>query len=193
MVEYEWSDDGNLTKFFDAAYSPDDTEPDSIHNYAYTNGLLTTNGTETISYSNGRVKLISQPNGAFVKYTYNDSAENAEAPNNIGAVTVSDSKGVTFRTFETDFITWWGEGEIKFFLDGDDKEDTICYADGVYISNTLDSYSDNAVYAPNSISNALTQDSVADIVYVVEEPQEDESADGTDVETGETETEDICV
>ena len=162
VVKYEWSDDGKLTKFFDAAYSPDDTEPDSIHNYAYTNGLLTTNGTETISYSNGRVKLISQPNGAFVKYTYNDSAENAEAPNNVGAVTVSDSKGVT---------------------------DTWYYADGVYISNTLDSYSDNAEYAPESISNALTQDSVADVFYIVEEPQEDEIIDGTDAEAGEEETE----
>lgn len=153
-VEYVWTE-GNLTKFIDAA--------DFEHNYAYTNGLLTTNETETITYSaEGRVKLISQSNGAFVKYTYDDNAENAEAPNNVGAVTVSDSKGVT---------------------------DTIYYADGVYISNTLGSYSDNAVYAPESISNALTQDSLADVVYVVEEPQEDESADGTDVETGETETE----
>ena len=153
-VDYVWND-GNLTKFIDAA--------DVENNYAYTNGLLTTNDTEAITYSDeGRVKLISQPNGAFVKYTYNDNAENAEASNNVGEVMVSDSKGVT---------------------------DTIYYADGVYISNILDSYNDNAVYAPESISNALTQDSVADIFYVVEEPQEDESADGTDVETGETETE----
>ena len=155
-VDYVWTE-GNLTKFIDAA--------DVEHNYAYINGLLTTNGTETISYSNGRVKLIPQPNGAFVKYTYNDSAENAEAPNNIGAVTVSDSKGVT---------------------------DTICYADGVYISNTLDSYSDNAEYAPESIADKLaedTTDNVADVVYVVEEPQEDESADDTDAEGSETETE----
>ena len=153
-VEYVWIE-GNLTKFIDAA--------DVEHNYAYTNGLLTTNDTETITYSaQGRVKLISQPNGAFVKYTYDDSATNAEVPNNVGAVTVSDSKGVT---------------------------DTWYYADGVYISNTLGSYSDNAEYAPESISNALTQDSVADIFYVVEEPQEDESADGTDTEAEEEETE----
>ncbi len=161
VVKYEWSDDGKLTKFFDAAYSPDDTEPDSIHNYAYTNGLLTTNETETITYSaEGRVKLISQPNGAFVKYTYNDNAENAEAPNNIGAVTVSDSKGVT---------------------------DTICYADGVYISNTLDSYSDNAVYAPESIADKLiedTTDNVADVFYVVTE-----EASGENSETSETTSE----
>ena len=155
-VDYVWTE-GNLTKFIDAA--------DVEHNYAYTNGLLTTNETETITYSaQGRVKLISQPNGAFVKYTYNDNATNAEVPNNVGAVTVSDSKGVT---------------------------DTWYYAYGVYISNTLGSYSDNAEYAPESISNALTQDSVADIFYVVEEPQEDESDDGTDVETGETETEEL--
>lgn len=153
-VDYVWND-GNLTKFIDAA--------DVEHNYAYTNGLLTTNDTEAIAYSDeGRVKLISQPNGAFVKYTYNDNAENAEAPNNVGSVTVSDSKGVT---------------------------DTIYYADGVYISNTLDSYSDNAVYASESISNALTQDSVADVFYIVEEPQEDETIDGADAEAGEEETE----
>ena len=153
-VEYIWTED-NLTKFIDAA--------DIGHNYAYTNGLLTTNETETITYSvQGRVKLISQPNGAFVKYTYNDNATNAEVSNNVGAVTVSDSKGVT---------------------------DTIYYADGVYVSNTLDGYSDNADYAPESISNALTQDSVGDVVYVAEEPEEDESADGVDAETGETETE----
>ena len=32
----------------------------------------------------------------------------------------------TIMDFETDFITWWGEGEIKCFLDGDDKFPTIC-------------------------------------------------------------------
>ncbi len=151
-VEYVWSE-GNLTKFIDAA--------DAEHIYAYDeNGLLTTNDTETISYSNGRVKLISQPNGAFVKYTYNDNAENAEAPNNVGVVTVSDSKGVT---------------------------DTICYADGVYISNTLDSYSDNAVYAPESIADKLvedTTDNVADVFYVVTE-----EASGENSETSETTSE----
>ena len=142
-VDYVWTE-GNLTKFIDAA--------DVEHNYAYTNGLLTTNDTEAITYSDeGRVKLISQPNGAFVKYTYNDNAENAEAPNNVGAVTVSDSKGVT---------------------------DTIYYADGVYISNTLDSYSDNADYAPESIADKLvedTTDNVADVFYVVTEEVPDEN------------------
>ena len=156
-VVFTWEND-KLMKFTDAM--------NGEHAYGYDEetGLLITNDTETISYSNGRVRLISQPNGAFVKYTYNDNATNAEAPNNVGAVTVSDSKGVT---------------------------DTIYYADGVYIKSYMDGYGENAVYAPNSISNALTQDSVADIVYVVEEPQEDESADGADVEideeTGETE------
>ena len=88
-VQYEWTD-GVITKF---------TNADGVaHEYTYTNGLLTENETETIIYSaEGRVKKITQPNGAFVKYTYNDTAASAdeETPGNIGAVTVSDSKGVT--------------------------------------------------------------------------------------------------
>lgn len=32
----------------------------------------------------------------------------------------------TFMTFKTDFTTWWGEGEVKFFIDGDDRFPTIC-------------------------------------------------------------------
>lgn len=31
-----------------------------------------------------------------------------------------------FMTYETDFTTWWGEGEIKFFIDGDKEFPTIC-------------------------------------------------------------------
>lgn len=32
----------------------------------------------------------------------------------------------TFMTYKTDYTTWWGEGEFKFFIDGDDKFPTIC-------------------------------------------------------------------
>ncbi len=32
----------------------------------------------------------------------------------------------TFMTFKTDFTTWWGEGEVKFFIDGDKDYPTIC-------------------------------------------------------------------
>ena len=144
-VVFTWEND-KLMKFTDAM--------NGEHAYGYDEetGLLITNDTETISYSNGRVRLISQPNGAFVKYTYNDNAENAEAPNNVGAVTVSDSKGVT---------------------------DTIYYADGVYVSSSIDSYSDKAVYAPGEISAGITTDAISNIVYVVEsEPQSEEQGTG---------------
>ncbi len=131
IVSYQWDGD-NLTKFVD-------TE-NIEHNYAYTNGLLTQNETEAVAYSSdGRVKRISQPNGAFVKYTYDDTAKESEASTEPGAVTVSDSKGVT---------------------------DTIYYADGFTVSSSFDNYSDKAVYAPENISNALTSDNISLLAYV---------------------------
>lgn len=141
-VQYQWTD-GNLTKFIDAS--------NVEHTYGYTNGLLTTNEDETIVYAdNGRVKKISQANGAFVTYTYNDTAASVdeETPGNIGAVTVSDSKGVT---------------------------DVWCYVDGFAISNGLYSYSDDATYNPNNISGAITTDTLSQVAYVITVPADEES------------------
>lgn len=78
-----------MTKFIDAVGIE--------HNYDYTNKLLTNNDGETVTYSaTGKVKLISQTNGYFVKYTYNDEAAGANGTStNAGAVTVSNSRGVT--------------------------------------------------------------------------------------------------
>lgn len=139
-VQYQWTD-GNLTKFIDVAGVE--------HNYTYTNGLLTVNEEETIVYSaDGRVKKITQANGAFVKYTYNDTAASAdeETPGNIGAVTVSDSKGVT---------------------------DVWYYADGFSISNGLYNYSDDATYNPNNISGAITTDTLSQVAYVITVPADE--------------------
>lgn len=139
-VQYQWTD-GNLTKFIDAA--------NVEHTYAYTNGLLTTNEEETIAYSaDGRVKKITQANGAFVKYTYNDTVASANevTPGNIGAVTVADSKGVT---------------------------DVWYYADGFSISNGLYNYSDNATYNPNDISGAITTDTISQVAYVITVPADE--------------------
>ncbi|MGN1051563.1 MAG: hypothetical protein ACI4QE_04615, partial [Acutalibacteraceae bacterium] len=161
-VGYSWPD-GILTKFTDAA--------DIEHNYTYANGLLTTNDTETISYSDGRVKMISQPNGSFVNYLYNDTAENAKIPNNIGAVTVRDSKGIT---------------------------DVWRYSEGVYISSAVDSYSENAEYSSdiNKIKEILedtTQNSISSVAYVVEEesastPGSNEPVDNEPGTDGDTQT-----
>ena len=130
-VDYVWTD-GNLTKFIDAA--------DVEHNYAYSDGKMTANDTETIVYSeNGRVKKISQPNGAFVKYTYNDTTANPNDSTSVGLVTISDSRGVT---------------------------DSVYYTDGFVVSSSFDSYSESAGYSPESISNALTDDiSISSMAY----------------------------
>ena len=151
-IEYVWAE-GNLTRFIDAA--------DVEHNYAYTNDLLTTNETETITYSvQRRVKLISQPNGAFVKYTYNDTAENAKIPNKFGAVIVSDSKGVT---------------DIRY------------YADGITISNALKNYSKNALYTPENISNDIVEDVITEMSYITELKDENKNTStNANIDTEET-------
>ena len=181
-VEYEWEyipQEENeyithLDSFTDAA--------GEIHTYSYVEGteILTNNGTETITYANGRVRLIQQPNGAFVKYIYNDSAASLsnKTPGNIGAVTVKDSKGVI---------------------------DTIYYSDGFEVTNSLDSYSDKAQYDPDlkkiaAVLEDQTENSISPVAYVVQEesalppennePENNEpSTDGDTTESdGETAT-----
>ncbi len=133
-VQYQWTD-GNLTKFIDSA--------NIEHNYAYINGLLTANEDELITYSaDGRVKKISQPNGAFVKYTYNDTAVNTneKTSNDIGAVTVTNSKGVS---------------DIRY------------YSDGFIITNEFNDYSENATYDSNNITGEITDDNIAKTAYII--------------------------
>ena len=83
-VDYVWTGD-NLTKFIDAL--------EAEHNYAYAGGKMTTNDTETITYADGRVRLIQQQNGAYVKYIYNAND-----------VTVKDSKGIVDTLYYSDGI-----------------------------------------------------------------------------------------
>ena len=107
------------------------------------------------------MKRITQQNGAFVKFTYNDTFAKSENDTQIGKVTVADSKGVT---------------------------DTWYYKDGITVASSLDNYSDEATYDPNNISNALTEDTVANAAYALKFDA-DESEDATEDESGETETE----
>ena len=146
-VQYQWTN-GVITKFTDA---------DGVaHSYTYNEqNLLTNDGLQEIVYSaEGRVKLVSQLNGAFVKYTYNDLAASADAetPGNIGAVTVSDSKGMT---------------------------DTLYYADGFVVSNNIGSYSENAVYEPNNISSDIIADNISQISYTVDASEEETAKEQT--------------
>ncbi len=150
-VSYQWSGN-NLIEFTDAA--------NIQHSYAYTDGLLNQNDTETIDYSvQGRVKRITQQNGAFVKFTYNDSFAKSENDTQIGKVTVSDSKGVT---------------------------DTWYYKDGISITNNLAGYSDEATYDPSNIDNTLTEDTVTDVAYVV--LYDIEQSDSTQEDSSDFET-----
>ena len=151
-VQYTWSGN-NLTSFTDAL--------GTVHNYTYTNGLLTNDDGITIDYSNGRVKRITQKNGAFVKYTYNDNAESVNGfYDNKGAVTISDSKGVT---------------------------DTFNYSEGIIISENGFNYSEDALYAPTNISNSLTTDTISNnLHYFVEETPDGEES-GEDEPSQETE------
>ena len=151
-VQYTWSGN-NLTSFTDAL--------GTVHNYTYTNGLLTNDDGITIDYSNGRVKRITQKNGAFVKYTYNDNAESVNGYyDNKGAVTISDSKGVT---------------------------DIFNYSEGIIASENGFNYSEDALYAPTNISNSLTTDTISNnLHYFVEETPDGEES-GEDEPSQETE------
>lgn len=132
-VSYSYTN-GNLTRFTDAV--------GIIYNYSYTDGKLTSNNGEIISYIGNRVQKITQPNNAFVKYEYEDNAQNPDYNENInfGRVKISDSKGVT---------------------------DYVYYSDGFYVSNNLSSYSENAIYNPNSISNDIITNDIASIAYII--------------------------
>ena len=170
-IEYNWTTErfpgtdelGNvtekeivrLTSFKDAA--------GKVHTYNYLGEteLLTKNDTETITYYGNRVSMISQPNGAFVKYIYKDKKTKEDSDETVKVVIVSDSKGVT---------------------------DTIPYSDGVYISSSLDSYSDKASYDSSDTGFKKILDATQDadniddeLVYVVEEQEmgSDPNSEGT--------------
>lgn len=175
-IEYNWTTEkiletdeaGNptekeiirLTSFKDAA--------GEVHTYNYLGEteLLTTNDTETITYYGNRVSMISQPNGAFVKYIYKDKKAEEDSDDTVKAVIVSDSKGVT---------------------------DTISYSDGVYISSSLDSYSDKASYDSSKAGFKKILDATQDadnidkeLVYVVEEQETGNNQNGEGTGTGES-------
>ncbi len=153
-IQYTWSDN-NLTSFTDTL--------GNVHNYTYTNGLLSNDDGVVIDYANGRVKRITQKNGAFVKYTYNDTAENTEIPANIGAITVSDSKGVT---------------ETYSYANGNEYD---------YTSNAL--YNPSAI--DNSITTD-TISSIAYVVeYPIEEEETPEGEETEEPSAEETETSDL--
>lgn len=157
-VKYEWNGD-NLEKFTDA----ENTE----HSYAYTDGKLTDNNGTEILYSDGRVKCITEENGAFVKYKYNDTAKSrdAELTGNIGTLTATDSRGVT---------------------------DIFYYVDGVIVNGEFNC-TDNAAYAPENISNAVEADLRSNIAYVVEEKEEENNENGEtgNIEETQDETSDL--
>ncbi|MBS7175329.1 MAG: RHS repeat protein, partial [Clostridiales bacterium] len=70
-VQYSWAD-GNLTKVVNSAGQ------ETV--YQYTDGKLTDNGEQTISYTgNGRVQKITQRNNSAVTYSYDDATNKVTA------------------------------------------------------------------------------------------------------------------
>lgn len=67
-------------------------------------------------------------NAMYLHCLYNESFPVKKYDNHIILPTIKGKGSYvgTFLTYETDFTTWWGEGELKFFIDGDDKFPTIC-------------------------------------------------------------------
>ena len=105
---FAWAD-GKLTS---AANALNYTET-----YTYdANGRLTQNGSETVNYTaDGRTAQITQQNGSFLKYTYNDTyTEN----NKVGRVQISDGRGVSVFCFYEDRFavgetpSVYGEGAV---------------------------------------------------------------------------------
>lgn len=138
-TEYVWAE-GNLTKFTDAAGNE--------HNYAYTNNLLTTDDTQNIEYSNGRVKCITQQNGAFVKYIYNED----------GIRTSKTSNGVTTKFYldGTNIIEQTdGATTLYFFYDSVGEIVGFKYNGNnyLYIKNSMGDIVGIADSAGNLISN----------------------------------------
>lgn len=148
IVSYHW-DDNNLIKFVDA--------PGVAHNYAYnTDGLLANDDGVIIDYSNGRIKRITQKSGAFVKYTYNDTkaSQDSTLPDNIGCVTIRDSKGVL---------------------------DTFYYSDNIITSESGFNYTNESEYYPSYIDNSLTSDDTfSNVAYVIERSVDDNTDTDTD-------------
>ncbi len=149
-VSYNWNDVGNLISFVDVG--------GTVHHYNYIPNdedllLNAFDDISAITYSEQkRVKKIEYTNGAFVKYTYNDNAVNPDNTGNKGAVTVSDSRGVT---------------------------DTFYYADGFAFDTVLDENSTTATYAPANISSTITTDSISYNSSYVKAYPEDETQDTT--------------
>lgn len=74
-----------------------------------------------------QLKHVSRKTSYFHAF-YNESLPLEKGKNHI-ILDKIEGKGTyagTFMTFKTDFTTWWGEGEVKFFIDGDKDFPTIC-------------------------------------------------------------------
>ncbi len=150
-VSYTWTN-GTLGTFTDAA--------GNVFAYVYTDGRMTGNDDTTIDYGNGRVKRILYKDNSFVCFTYDDNAAsgNTATPNNLGRVTLDNSKGVT---------------DYCYYVDGFDPG-----------SVGFDSYSEQATYHPDGISFVVTEnDVISSRCYIIQR----ESETGGPEDSGEEE------
>ncbi len=156
-VAYTWTN-GKLGTFTDAA--------GNVFTYVYTDNRMTGNDDTTIDYGNGRVKRILYKDNSFVRFTYDDNAvsENTNTPNNLGRVTMNNSKGIT---------------DYCYYVDEFDPS-----------SVGFDSYSGQATYHPDNIDFAITtNDVISNQCYVVQrESESNGTEDNSEEESGDSDS-----
>ena len=142
-VSYSWEsyiNNDNETRYRLSGFT--DVE-NHAHTYAYTDGLMTSNDGETISYNGQRVSRIGQKNGAYVEYYYSEVKADNESP-------ITDYKVIS--------------------VDSKDVVDEHLYSEGFAITGSIGGYSDNARLAEEQ--ETFSDDAVANGFFITDNSED---------------------